>query len=65
MFQGPDNRLGFTQMSAGQLEIVQDVITPTVFVPFAVFSLYQSLKWGCLRAGLCLFGAFYFVFHGG
>ncbi len=37
LFQVPANRIGFTVMSLAQLKILQEVITLTVFVPFAVF----------------------------
>jgi len=34
MFQVPGKRIGFTVLSVGQLKIMQEVITLTVFVPF-------------------------------
>ena len=37
LLQVPANRIGYTTMSLGQLKIMQEVITLTVFVPFAVF----------------------------
>ena len=63
LFQVPANRIGFTQMSIGQLKIIQEVITLSVFVPFAVFYLGQPLKLDYLWAGLCMLGAVYFVFR--
>lgn len=63
LFQVPANRIGFTQFSIGQLKILQEVITLSVFVPFAVMYLDQPLKWDYLWAGLCLVGAVYFVFR--
>ena len=35
LFQVPANRLGHTELSLGQLKILQVIITLTVFVPFA------------------------------
>ena len=35
LFQVPANRLGHTELSLGQLKILQEVITLAVFVPFA------------------------------
>ena len=64
LFQVPANRIGFTQFSVGQLKILQEVITLSVFVPFAVFYMGQPLKWDYLWAGLCLVGAVYFIFRG-
>jgi len=63
MFQVPANRLGFTVMSLGQLKILQEVITLSVFVPFAVLYMHQPLKLDFLWAGFCLMGAVYFMFR--
>ncbi len=65
LLQVPANRIGFTQYNVGQLEILQEVITRTVFAPFAVFYLRQPLKLDYLWAALCLLGAVYFVFRAG
>ena len=51
LLQVPANRIGFTQFNIGQLKILQEVITLSVFVPFAVFYLGQPLKWDYLWAG--------------
>lgn len=64
LFQVPANRIGYTQYSVGQLKILQEVITLSVFVPFAIFYLQQPLKLDYLWAALCLLGAVYFVFRG-
>jgi hypothetical protein len=63
MFQVPANRIGFTVMSVAQLKILQEVITLSVFVPFAVFYMQQPLKLDFFWAGLCLMGAVYFMFR--
>jgi uncharacterized protein len=52
LLQVPGNRIGFTQFSVGQLKIMQEVITLTVFVPFAVFYLHEPLKLDYLWAAL-------------
>ena len=44
-------------------EALQEVITLSVFVPFAVFYMNKPLKLDYLWAGLCLMGAVYFVFR--
>ena len=59
----PGKRTGFTRFSVGQLKIMQEVITLTVFVPFAVFYLDEPLKLNYLWAALCMVGAVYFVFR--
>jgi uncharacterized protein len=50
-------------MSVGQLKILQEIITLSVFVPFAVFYLKEPLKLDYLWAGLCMLGAVYFMFR--
>ncbi|GLR15012.1 hypothetical protein GCM10007907_38020 [Chitinimonas prasina] len=57
------NRIGFTVYNLAQLKIMQEVITLTVFIPFAVFYMNQPFKWDFLWAGLCLLGAVYFMFR--
>lgn len=63
MFQVPANRIGYTALSVAQLKILQEVITLTVFLPFAVYYMHQPLKLDFLWAGLCLLGAVYFTFR--
>jgi hypothetical protein len=63
LIQVPANRIGYTQLSLGQLKILQEVITLTIFVPFAVMYMNQPLKLDYLWAGLCLMGAVYFIFR--
>ncbi len=63
LVQVPANRIGYTELSLGQLKILQEVITLSVFVPFAVLYMNQPLKLDYLWAGLCLMGAVYFIFR--
>ena len=63
LFQVPGNRIGYTVMSLPQLKILQEVITLTVFVPFALFYMRTPFKWDYVWAGLCLLGAVYFIFR--
>jgi len=64
MFQVPANRIGYSVLSIGQLKIMQEVITLSVFVPFAIYYLKEPLKLDYLWAGLCLLGAVFFMFRG-
>jgi uncharacterized protein (DUF486 family) len=66
LLQVPANRIGFQQagFTVGQLKIMQEVITLSVFVPFAVFYLDEPLKLDYLWAGLCMVGAVFFIFRG-
>ena len=63
LLQVPANRLGYTRMSLSQLKILQEVITLSVFVPFAVLYMHKPLKLDYLWAALCILGAVYFVFR--
>jgi uncharacterized protein (DUF486 family) len=63
LFQVPANRIGYTVLSLSQLKILQEVITLSVFVPFAVLYMGAPLKLDYLWAGLCLVGAVYFIFR--
>jgi uncharacterized protein len=65
LLQVPANRIGYTALSLAQLKIMQEAITLTVFVPFAVLYMKQPIKLDFLWAALCLMGAVYFIFRGG
>ena len=59
----PANRIGYTELSLAQLKILQEAITLSVFVPFAILYMNQPLKLDYLWASLWLMGAVYFVFR--
>jgi hypothetical protein len=63
MLQVPANRIGSETLTLAQLKIIQEVITLTVFIPFAVLYMRQPFKWDFLWAGLCMCGAVYFMFR--
>ena len=63
LLQVPANRIGHTEYSLAQLKILQEAITLTVFVPFAMFYMNQPFKLDYVWAGLCLMGAVYFTFR--
>jgi uncharacterized protein (DUF486 family) len=62
MIQVPANRIGYTALSLPQLKIMQEIITLSVFVPFALFYMHQPMKLNYLWAALCMIGAAYFIF---
>ena len=64
LLQVPANRVGYTLLSLSQLKILQEAITLSVFVPFAIIYMKQPLKLDFLWAALCIVGAVYFVFRG-
>lgn len=63
LLQVPANRIGFEVMSVGQLKILQEVITLSVFVPFALFYLKEPLELDYVWAGFCILGAVFFIFR--
>ena len=63
LLQVPANRLGHEGgVTLAQLKIMQEVITLSVFVPFAMFYMNESLRWNHIAAGVCLVLAVVFVF---
>ena len=63
LLQVPANRIGYTVLSLGQLKIMQEVITLTIFVPFAFLYMDQPLKLDYVWAAMCMVGAVYFMFR--
>jgi uncharacterized protein (DUF486 family) len=63
LLQVPANRIGHTQLDLGQLKILQEVITLSVFVPFAALYMKEPVRLNYLWAALCLAGAVYFIFR--
>lgn len=63
LLQVPANRIGSHVLSLPQLKIIQEVITLSVFVPFAMFYMGQPFKTDFIWAGFCLVGAVYFMFR--
>ena len=63
MVQVPANRIGYRTMDLAQLKVLQEVVTLTVFIPFAVFYMKERPRLDYLWAGLCLMGAVYFAFR--
>ena len=63
LLQVPANRVGYTVMTLPQLKILQEVITLSVFVPFALFYMNQPLKLDYLWPAICILGAVYFMFR--
>lgn len=62
MLMVPANRIGAQVLSLAQLKILQEVITLSVFIPFAVLYMKEPFKINYLYAGICLLGAVYFMF---
>lgn len=63
LLQVPANRIGYRELDLGQLKILQEVVTLSVFVPFSWLVMREPLRLDYLWAGLCLCGAVYFIFR--
>jgi uncharacterized protein (DUF486 family) len=61
-FAVPANRLGYGTFTAGQLKVIQEVITLLVFAGFSVVWLGETLKWNHAAAFGCLVAAVGFMF---
>jgi len=59
----PATLVVYTWLALGQLKSMQEVITLSVFVPFALLYMDQPLKLDFLWAAICMVGAVYFMFR--
>ena len=50
-------------MDLGRRTILQEVVTQSVLVPFAVYYMRQPLRLDFLWARFCLLGAVFFIFR--
>jgi uncharacterized protein (DUF486 family) len=62
LLQVPANRWGNSVYSASQLKIIQEVITLSVFVVFAIFYLGEKIRWNYVAAFVCILAAVAFAF---
>jgi hypothetical protein len=67
LLQVPANRIGRdeAQFSFGQLKILQEIVTLSVFVPVSMFVLGEPIKVNYLFAAICMAAAAWFVFSEG
>jgi uncharacterized protein (DUF486 family) len=64
-FAVPANRIGYTHgFSGGQLKIIQEIVTLTIFGIFASLVLKEPIGWRYLGAFACVAGAAAFMFVG-
>jgi uncharacterized protein (DUF486 family) len=61
--QVPANRLGYGQFTLGQLKIMQEMITLSVFVPFSILYMRETPKLDYLWAAGCMALAAFFIFR--
>jgi uncharacterized protein len=60
--QVPANRLGHGRFTTYQLKIIQEAITLSVFVVFALFYMQEKLRWNYLVSFGFIVGAVFFAF---
>ncbi len=58
----PANRWGNSVYTATQLKIIQEVITLSVFIVFAMFYLGEKIRWNHIAALICVLAAVAFTF---
>ncbi|MCM8823810.1 MAG: DMT family protein [Candidatus Omnitrophica bacterium] len=63
LIQVPANRIGHQVMNVGQLKILQEAITLSVFIPFSIFYLKEGIKKDYLWASLFILAAVFCVFR--
>lgn len=64
IIQVPANRIGHEVMNLGQLKIMQEAITLSVFVPFSIFYMKEGLKQEYLWASFFILAAVFCIFRG-
>jgi len=65
-FAVPANRIGYAHgFSGGQLKIIQEIVTLSVFAVFAALVLREPIGWRYVGAFVCILGAAAFMFAGG
>ena len=60
--QVPANRWGNSVYSAAQLKIIQEIITLSVFVVFAMVYLHEKMRWNYVASFVCILAAVAFAF---
>jgi len=63
LLQVPANRIGHKVMNVGELKILQEAVTLTVFVPFSLLYMREKLSLDYVWAGVCILGAVFFLFR--
>ncbi|MDD3374722.1 MAG: DMT family protein [Candidatus Omnitrophica bacterium] len=64
LIQVPANRTGYQVMSLGQLKILQEAITLSIFIPFSIFYMKENLKQEYIWASLFILAAVICIFKG-
>lgn len=59
----PANRLAHTYLTVGQMKILQEAITLSVFIPISLLFFGEKWNWDYLWSALCILGAIFFAFR--
>ena len=67
LLQVPANRIGKEEarLSFGQLKILQEIITLSVFVPVSMYLLGEPVRLSYVYAAICMAAAAWFIFADG
>ncbi|MGN1394260.1 MAG: DMT family protein [Succinivibrionaceae bacterium] len=59
----PANRFAHEYLTIGQLKIIQEAITLSVFIPMSLLCFGEKWNWDYAWSALCLMGAVFFAFR--
>lgn len=59
----PANRFAHDYFTIGQLKIMQEAITLSVFIPISIYYFEEKWTWDYLWSALCMVGAIFFAFR--
>lgn len=60
----PANRIGHTELTLSQLQILQVGMSLLIFIPFSIVIMERTVNSDYLWASACLIAAAYFIFRG-
>jgi uncharacterized protein (DUF486 family) len=60
----PANRIGYGTYTASELKVIQEIISISVFVGFAVLYLREPLSWNHAAGFVLIAAGAYFIFNG-
>jgi hypothetical protein len=64
LIQVPANRIGHQVMNLGQLKILQEAITLSIFVPFSIFYMKEGIRQEYIWASIFILAAVFCIFRG-
>ncbi len=62
-FQVPANRIGTQYFSIGQLKIIQEILSISIFMIFSIWYLKEEVSRNFIYASLCILAAVFFIFR--